>query len=117
YLVRGDQTGNAIFENPVKTDHGYSIMNIEVNAKKSSSAIAVMGNSITDGRGAGTNKQNRWTDILSTRLLSDPQTKNIGVLNFGIGGNCVLRGGLGPTALERFDYNILSQNGVKWLII
>lgn len=117
YLVRGDQTGNAVFENPVKTDHWYSIMNIEVNAKKSSSAIAVMGNSITDGRGSGTNKQNRWTDILSTRLLSDPQTKHIGVLNFGIGGNCVLRGGLGPTALERFDYNILSQKGVKWLII
>lgn len=117
YLVRGDQTGNAVFQNPVKTDHWYTIMNIEVNAKKSSSAVAVMGNSITDGRGSGTNKQNRWTDILSTRLLSDPQTKNIGVLNFGIGGNCVIRGGLGPTALDRFDYNILSQNGVKWLII
>jgi lysophospholipase L1-like esterase len=26
-------------------------------------------------------------------------------------------GGLGPTALDRFDYNILNQQGVKWLII
>lgn len=117
YLVRGDQSWNAIFQNPVKTDHWYSIMNIDVRPIKPSSTIAVMGNSITDGRGSGTNKQNRWTDILSQRLLSDPQTKNIGVLNFGIGGNCVLRGGLGPTALDRFDYNILNQQGVKWLII
>lgn len=117
YLLRGDQTENTVFENAVKTDHWYSIMNIDVKTEKSASAVAVMGNSITDGRGSGTNKQNRWTDILSQRLLANPSTENIGVLNFGIGGNCVVRGGLGPTALSRFDYNILNQNGVKWLII
>ncbi|OYX80307.1 MAG: GDSL family lipase [Flavobacteriales bacterium 32-34-25] len=117
YLLRGDQTENTVFEKAVKTDHWYSIMNIDVKTEKSASAVAVMGNSITDGRGSGTNKQNRWTDILSQRLLENPSTENIGVLNFGIGGNCVVRGGLGPTALSRFDYNILNQNGVKWLII
>lgn len=117
YLVKGDQSANAVFDNPIKTDHWYSIMNIDVSAGKHSAAVAVMGNSITDGRGSGTNKQNRWTDILSQRLLSDSRTKNISVLNFGIGGNCVIRGGLGPTALERFDYNVLNQQGVKWLII
>lgn len=117
YLLKGDQTGNAVFKNPVKTDHWYSIMNIDVKTEKLAAAVAVMGNSITDGRGSGTNKQNRWTDILSQRLLANSSTENIGVLNFGIGGNCVVRGGLGPTALTRFDYNILNQNGVKWLII
>lgn len=76
-----------------------------------------MGNSITDGRGSGTNKQNRWPDIFSQRLLENKATRNIGVLNLGIGGNCVVRGGLGPTALNRFDRDILSQNNVKWLII
>jgi lysophospholipase L1-like esterase len=35
----------------------------------------------------------------------------------GIGGNCVLRGGLGPTALERFERDILKQRGVRWIII
>jgi lysophospholipase L1-like esterase len=35
----------------------------------------------------------------------------------GIGGNAVLRGGLGPTGLDRFDHDVLKQNGVKWLII
>ena len=29
----------------------------------------------------------------------------------------MLRGGLGPTALNRFDADILSQSNVKWLII
>ena len=39
------------------------------------------------------------------------------VLNEGIGGNAVLSGGLGPTALSRFQRDVLDQNGVKWLII
>ncbi len=86
-------------------------------APKSAAAVAILGNSITDGRGSGTNKQNRWPDELAKRLLANKKTKNIGVLNMGIGGNCVLRGGLGPTALSRFERDILKQHGVKWLII
>jgi lysophospholipase L1-like esterase len=117
YLVTGDQAENPLFVQPVKTDHWYSIMNIDVQTDKPSSAIAILGNSITDGRGSGTNRQNRWPDILSQRLLANSATENTGVLNFGIGGNCVVRGGLGPTALARFDYNILNQSGVRWLII
>ncbi|RVT74875.1 SGNH/GDSL hydrolase family protein [Flavobacterium sufflavum] len=117
YLLKGDQSGNAVFKNSVKTDHWYSIMNVDVRTEKSSAVVAALGNSITDGRGSGTNRQNRWTDILSQRLLANSSTENVGVLNFGIGGNCVVRGGLGPTALDRFDYNILNQSGVKWLII
>ena len=117
YIVPGNQTGVAEFTNQVKTDHWYSIYNLDVQTEKPSYAVAIMGNSITDGRGSGTNKQNRWPDILSQRLLANESTKNISVLNFGIGGNCVVRGGLGPTAVDRFDYNVLNQKGVKWLII
>ena len=39
------------------------------------------------------------------------------MLNLGIGGNCVVRGGLGPTALDRFDRDVLSQEGTKWLVL
>lgn len=117
YLSTSGQENQPKLDHPVGTDHWYSIMGIEVIAKKNSAAVAIIGNSITDGRGSGTNKQNRWTDILSQRLLANKSTSNIGVLNLGIGGNCVVRGGLGPTALVRFDYDILSQQGVKWLII
>ncbi|MBO9681979.1 MAG: SGNH/GDSL hydrolase family protein [Flavisolibacter sp.] len=84
---------------------------------KSGAAVAIIGDSITDGRGSGTNQQNRWPDILAMRFLENTSTKSIGVLNMGIGGNAVLRGGLGPTALTRFDRDILQQEGVKWVII
>lgn len=117
FMVMGNQARSAEFKNPLTTDHWYSIMNVDVQRETPSAAIAIMGNSITDGRGSGTNQQNRWPDILSQRLLANPATQNISVLNFGIGGNCVVRGGLGPTALARFDYNILHQSGVRWLII
>ena len=117
YILSGDNISSPDFAQAVKTDHWYVINAVDVLASPTSAAIAVLGNSITDGRGSGTNKQNRWTDILSERLLATPETKHIGVLNMGIGGNCVLRGGLGPTALERFDRDILSQSNVGWLIV
>lgn len=117
YILEGDQVNNTDFAGAIKTDHWYTIMGVDVIAPKKSANIVCLGNSITDGRGSGTNKQNRWTDILSARLLADKQTEHIGVLNLGIGGNCVVKGGLGPTALDRFDRDVLSQSGTKWLVI
>jgi lysophospholipase L1-like esterase len=41
----------------------------------------------------------------------------VAVNNQGIGGGAVLSGGLGPTALARFERDVLDQSGVRWLII
>ena len=118
YLMGGKNTSTITdFSRAIKTDHWYVINGIDVKMPPSAASVAILGNSITDGRGSGTNKQNRWPDILAMRLLKNPATQRIGVLNMGIGGNCVLKGGLGPTALDRFDRDILNQNGVRWLII
>ncbi len=118
YLLAGDHTApDADFTNAAKTDHWYMITGIDVMASKSPGAIAVFGDSITDGRGSGTNKQNRWPDILAQCLLKKNSTKQIGVLNMGIGGNAILRGGLGPTGLNRFEHDVLKQSGVRWLIV
>jgi len=117
YLLQGDNLTNVAFDGAIKTDHWYTIMGLDVDADSDSAAIVCLGNSITDGRGSGTNKQNRWTDILSARLSADKKTEKLGVLNLGIGGNCVVRGGLGPTALDRFDRDVLSQKGAKWLVL
>jgi len=117
YILSGDNLNNDSFSGAVKTDHWYSIMGLDVVASKKASNIVCLGNSITDGRGSGTNKQNRWTDILAARLAANKAAQNIGVLNLGIGGNCVVKGGLGPTALDRFDRDVLSQKGTKWLVI
>lgn len=117
YLHEGNKILEADFTGSVLTDHWYVVNGIDVLAKKSAAAVAILGNSITDGRGSGTNKQNRWPDILSERLLKNKGTQNVGVLNLGIGGNCVLKNCLGPSGLDRFERDVINQHGVKWLII
>ena len=117
FILSGNNVQSVDFAGAIPTDHWYVISSLDVQTKRKAGAVAVLGNSIADGRGSGVNKQNRWPDIFSQKLLSQPETSNYGVLNLGIGGNCVLRGGLGPTALNRFDADILAQSNVKWLII
>ena len=97
-----------------KVDHWYNLSAIDVKADKATPVVAVLGNSITDGRGSTTNMQNRWTDFLSDALNAD---QPYGVLNLGIGGNCVVEGGLSEPAMKRFDRDILGQSGVTKLVI
>ena len=117
YLLAGNNTSVNDFSGSVSTVHWYIINGIDVKAPKSSGAVAILGNSITDGRGSGTNKQNRWPDILSERLLKNAGTQQVGVLNLGIGGNCVLKNCLGPSGVSRFSRDILKQQGIRWFII
>ena len=116
YLLPGNVVSALDFPDAVATDHWYIINGIDVVAPNSA-AVVVVGNSITDGRGSGTNKQNRWPDELAKRFLKNPDTRNVAVLNQGIGGNCVLRGCLGPSALNRFERDVIKQSKVHWLII
>ncbi|HOO14919.1 MAG TPA: SGNH/GDSL hydrolase family protein [Candidatus Marinimicrobia bacterium] len=117
YLLTGNAVTRADCAGAVTTDHWYVINTIDVKAPDSAAAVVILGNSITDGRGSGTNKQNRWPDELARRFQENPATRFVAVLNQGIGGNCVLSGGLGPTALSRFERDVLNQSGVRWLII
>ena len=64
-----------------------------------------------------TNEQNRWTDNLSRRLLANKKTSRISVLNMGLGGNCILQGGLGPTGKSRYPRDLFQQEGVKYIIL
>ncbi len=115
YIAAGNTTD---FSAPVaKTDHWYTISAIDVKPRRRSAAIAVLGDSITDGRGTTTNGQDRWTDQLSRSLLSDRRTRNLSVLNFGLGGNCILRGGNGPTAQSRYQRDLFGPRGVKYVIL
>lgn len=116
YIVEGSNATAEEFSDPVTTDHWYLIDAIDVKAPNHFAAVAVLGNSITDGRGSGTNKQNRWPDELSRRLQANDNTNHVAVLNQGIGGNCVLKACLGPAAIDRFERDVLNQTGVEWLI-
>lgn len=117
YLLAGSATAATDFTAAVTTDHWYNINTIDVLAPSSAGCVAILGNSITDGRGSTTNLQNRWPDVFSESLLKNSLTRQVGVLNLGIGGNCVLAGGLGPTAVSRYERDILDQSGIRWAVV
>jgi len=80
-------------------------------------AVVAFGDSITDGAGVPPSTNLRWSDELSRRLRAHPATADIGVLNVGIGGNRILRPGRGPSALQRFERDVIQQPGVRWVIM
>ncbi len=90
---------------------------VEVEAPAHTSAIVAFGDSITDGAFASNNANTRWPDVLARRLQADKRTADVAVLNEGIGGNGVLRRIVGPSALSRFDRDVLGQAGVKYLVV
>lgn len=117
YYVHGNAVSAVDLIELKRVDHWYQIAEIDVQAPPSAADVVALGDSITDGHGATTNGNDRWTDVLAKRLQASPVTRNIGVSNQGIGGNHLLTDGLGPSALARFDRDVLAPTGVKWLIV
>jgi lysophospholipase L1-like esterase len=115
YYVHGDFAGAVDLAEPKKIDHWYQVSEIDVAATLGAATVVALGDSITDGHGATTNGNDRWTDVLAQRLQT--ARLNIGVSNQGIGGNHLLTDGLGPNALARFDRDVLAPAGVRWLIV
>lgn len=96
----------------------YTICSVDVLAPKTAGAVVCFGNSITDGYGLTDGKQNRWTDVFSEKLLANPATAQVGVLNAGIGGTCVLSASNGANpGTTRFQPDVLAQSGVRWIIV
>lgn len=117
YLTSGDSVSAPELPSAQTFDHWYFLNGVDVLVRNSSAAVVIFGDSITDGRGSTTNGNRRWPDGLARRLHANKRTANVGVLNEGIGGNRLLHDGLGPNALSRLDRDVLSQTGVRWLVI
>lgn len=119
FIKDGNAVSTADLAGAAKTNRWYVIHAIEALADETGRAIAVLGDSITDGRGSTTNGQDRWPDQLATRLAANPPTANVGVANLGIGGNGILgQGNAGfPSGQARFSRDILNQTGVRYFVV
>jgi len=98
-------------------EHWYFLSGVDVSAAAKAAAIVTLGDSITDGHGATTNGNDRWPDVLAARLQRAAPRRALGVLNEGIGGNRLLLDGTGPNALARLYRDVLSQNGVRYVMV
>ncbi|NIJ20159.1 lysophospholipase L1-like esterase [Sphingomonas naasensis] len=94
----------------------YAISGVEVDAP-GARALVILGDSITDGYGVQPNTNARWPDRLAVRLRAHPATRDLAVLNAGIGGNRLRLDGTGPNALARFEREVLAPPGVTHLLV
>lgn len=118
YIETGNEVAAQKLEGAVTISSWYFLKGVDVEpVEPHAAAVVALGDSITDGAWATENANHRWPDYLAVRLHNNPATAGLSVLNEGIGGNCVLIHCVGPNALARFDRDVLSQTGVKYLIV
>jgi len=117
YLAHGVAVSAPELTGAKKIDHWYFLGGVEVETTTPSSAVVALGDSITDGHGATTNGNDRWPDVLARRFEQSATTRHLAVLNHGIGGNRLLLDGTGPNALARFNHDVISQTGARYLIV
>jgi lysophospholipase L1-like esterase len=123
----GDSTAAAEMPNAKAIHSRPFLAGIDVVAPAGGATIVVFGDSGVDGDGSSADANRRWTDALAARLKASGGTR-LGVLNEGIIGNRLLRdspgksaaqfgAALGPSGLARFDRDVLSRPGVKYVLI
>ena len=113
WLASGDHVSDADLPEAKRFDHWFTITGLDIVNGSAKAAVVAFGDSITDGYGIKPNSDSRWPDFLGRRLKDKP----VSVLNAGIGGNRLLLDGLGPNASARFDRDVLSQSGVRYVIV
>jgi lysophospholipase L1-like esterase len=121
FMVAGDATLGSAAAEAIESDSWLFLTAVEVKAPAGAASVVTLGDSITDGAFSTRGANLRWPDDLARRLAANPKTSSLGVLNEGIGGNRILHSDIGsnagPGALARLDRDVLSQAGVKYLII
>ena len=117
YMAAGNVVGAKALDDAKKFTTWEFLKGVDVLADAADGAVVTFGDSITDGAQSTFDTNSRWPDVLARRLHADKKTAGLAVLNEGIGGNRVLHDDTGPSALARFDRDVLAQAGVKYLII
>jgi lysophospholipase L1-like esterase len=116
YISNGDVTSSVAMPDP-KTMTAYAwLSSVDVVAPANAFTIVALGDSITDGYATTLDADKAWPTLLAKRLNAD-KAQRVAVVNQGISGNQVLRDGAGLSALARFDRDVLSRPGVKWVIL
>jgi lysophospholipase L1-like esterase len=101
----------------VSTKSWYFLKNIEVEKTRKSSVVIAFGDSITDGAQSTPDTNRRWPDALSVALAANKKTAALAVVNKGISGNRVLYENAGPSALDRWDRDVLREPGARYVLI
>jgi lysophospholipase L1-like esterase len=116
YVGRGNVVGARAFIPDTSITQWPFLVGLDVSNAAATGVIVTFGNSITDGTASTLDANGRWPNVLAERLLKGSEPPK-GVANHGIGGNRVLTFGTGPSALARFDRDVLMTPGVTHIVL
>jgi lysophospholipase L1-like esterase len=116
YVSRGNVAGERRFAPDTSITQWPFLVGVDVTNASATGVIVTFGNSITDGTGSTRDANRRWPNVLAQRLMTSAEPAK-GVANHGISGNRVLTFGAGPSALARFDRDVLLMPGVTHIIL
>lgn len=122
YIGSGDLTAAASMNDAATTTSWVFLTGVDVEAPQTAATIVAFGDSITDGARSTVDANDRWPDVLAARLRTRHGGREIGVVDAGIGGNRILHDAsdnvaFGVNALARFDRDVLSEPGVRYVIV
>ena len=95
----------------------YFLKSVDIQAGPAAGAVVAFGATTTNRAGTTLEANTAWPAVLAARLQADPATRNVAVLNEGIGGNRILHDETGPSALARFNRDALDLPGVRAVIL
>jgi lysophospholipase L1-like esterase len=119
WISHGDHTRAENMNDPStqSTFHWYFLSGVEAWQQRQNCALALVGDSLTDGRCSTDNGNDRWPDLLFNLMLHHPYAQNIAIINQAAGGNRILRDEKGPNVMSRLDRDIFAQHGVRYVMV
>ncbi len=123
YIAPGDQAAAVELHDAERTSTWLFLSEVQVSGfGASEGTLVAFGDSITDGGRSTPERNLRWPNQLSQRFKE--KGLNLAVTDAGIVGNRLLHDGQGPyatvfgsNALARFNRDVLSQAGIRYLVV
>ncbi len=103
----------------------YWVSALDVQSPETTGTIVLFADSITDGRCSTRDDQGivqpnldqRWGDVLATRLAARPKQEHKAIALSAIAGNRLLGRGNGPSGFERLERDVLDRAGVTHVVV
>ncbi|WP_437817148.1 SGNH/GDSL hydrolase family protein [Sorangium sp. So ce1078] len=116
-VAKGNQAASETLTSPTTMTSTYWLAGVDVESTEPQKVVVTFGDSITDGATSTVDADKRYSDRLFARLQADPETRRVAVVNQGLGGNRLLRDNIGPSAVSRFERDVLGTPGVTHAIV
>jgi lysophospholipase L1-like esterase len=116
YVGRGNVVGQRSFTPDTTIEIWPFLIGVDVTNRRATGVIVTIGNSITDGALSTKNMNTRWPNVLAARMVNGTEPLKA-VVNAGISGGRVLTYGAGPSALARFERDVLDTPGLTHIIL